>query len=260
MTGPPWTWRRGDTPIVAAAIHAGHELRGEVMQITALDDLARLREEDPFTDRWTAVAPTAVVVHRSRWEVDLNRPRDRSVYRHPEEAWGLEPWRSVPPPDVLERSRALHDAFYAELHSVCTDVAARHGRFVLLDLHTYNHRRAGPSAPPADPAGNPVVNVGTRSLDRAVWGPLIDRFLEDLRAQGLDARENVRFGGATIAAEIHRAFPGTGCCLAIDVKKVFMDEHTGAVDDDHVGRIGDALARSVPGLVASLRRGETLRR
>lgn len=239
---------------MAAAIHAGHELRDEVTALTALEDAARLREEDPVTDRWTSVAPTGVVVHRSRWEVDLNRPRERAVYLRPEEAWGLQPWRAFPGEDVLERSRALHDAFYAQLHEVCTQVVQRHGRFVLLDLHSYNHRRAGPSAPPADPSDNPVVNVGTKSMDRGAWGSLVRRFLEDLRGNGLDARENVRFGGATIAAEIHRSFPDAGCCLAVDVKKVFMDEHTGAVDDRQVHRLGEALAGCVPGLLASLSR------
>lgn len=239
---------------MAAALHAGHELRSEVEALTAPDDAARLREEDPFTDRWTTVAPTAVVVHRSRWEVDLNRPREGAMYRHPEDAWGLQPWLSMPPADVVDRSLRLYDGFYAQLHDVCERVAQRHGRFVLLDLHSYNHRRRGPAAPPADPADNPVINVGTVTLDRRLWGPLVDRFVDDLGAQGLDTRENVRFGGATIAAGIHAAFPATGCCLAIDVKKVFMDEHTGVADEAHVDRLGAALAATVPGLLESLAR------
>src|ERR687884_306413 len=61
-------------------------------------------------------------------------------------------------------------------------MAIRRGqRFVVLDLHSYNHRRSGPEAPPADPAGNPEINVGTGSLDRERWGPLVDRFADDLR-------------------------------------------------------------------------------
>ena len=40
-------------------------------------------------------------------------------------------------------------------------LVAHFGQIVVLDLHAYNYRRAGPGQPPADPAGNPEVKVGT---------------------------------------------------------------------------------------------------
>lgn len=252
MTRPAWTWRQGQGPILAAAIHAGHDLRPEVAALTALDDQARLREEDPYTDRWTAVGDSAVVVNRSRFEVDLNRPLARAVYAQPEDCWGLQPWKAALPAAVLDRSRSLHEAFYVDLAEACDELVARHGRFVLLDLHSYNHRRMGPGRPPADPTGNPVVNVGTATVDRRVWGRLVERFVRDLTTDGWDARENVRFTGAYIAEWVHHFYPQTGCCLAIDVKKVFMDEHTGVVDDEAQRAVCDALARTVPGLLDSL--------
>ena len=42
---------------------------------------------------------------------------------------------------------------------------------VVFDLHTYNHRRNGPDGPPADPAGNPQVNIGTGTMNRDRWAP-----------------------------------------------------------------------------------------
>ena len=54
-------------------------------------------------------------VHRSRFEVDLNRPRDEAVYRTPDMAWGLQVWKAPPPEDVVERSLAVHDRFYDDL-------------------------------------------------------------------------------------------------------------------------------------------------
>ena len=243
----PWTWRRGDDPIVATAIHAGHDLRPEIATLSAVDDVDRLREEDPYTDRWTATAGNAVVLHRSRWEVDVNRVRDRAVYRQAEDCWGLRPWRTDPDPALLAGSCALYDAFYAELHEVCLDLVARHGRFVVVDLHSYNHRRLGPAGPEADPASNPEVNLGTATIG-SHWRPLVDGYLHDLAEAGLDARENVRFRGAALAAWVHRTFPTTGCCLAVDVKKVFMDEHTGELDQAAFTRISEALAAAVPGL------------
>ncbi|WP_244875288.1 N-formylglutamate amidohydrolase [Pseudoclavibacter albus] len=38
-------------PVVATAIHAGHELRTAVADAMKLDEEVRFREEDPFTDR-----------------------------------------------------------------------------------------------------------------------------------------------------------------------------------------------------------------
>jgi N-formylglutamate amidohydrolase len=249
MTPEPWTWRRGDGPVLATAIHAGHDLRSEVATLTALTDAQRLREEDPYSDRWTAVAGTSVVVHRSRWEVDLNRERARAVYLQPEDCWGLPPWSTPPSEAFLARSRDLYDRFYAELAAECDRILATCPAVVVLDLHSYNHRRDGPDAPPANAVGNPDVNIGTRSLDRRAWAGLVDRFAADVRADGLDVRENVRFGGATLARWLHQRYPGVVACLAVDVKKIFMDEHTGTLDEDLVGRVSDAIARAVPGLV-----------
>ena len=104
---------------------------------------ARRREEDPYTSCWTTIAPNRVIALHSRFEVDLNRPRESAVYRSPEDAWGLEVWKSPPPEDLLARSLANYDAFYAELDRLYGSLVQQHGRFLVLDLHTYNHRRHG---------------------------------------------------------------------------------------------------------------------
>ena len=46
---------QGDQPLVATAIHNGHQARDEVTSLFAIDDATRLREEDPFTEKWTAI-------------------------------------------------------------------------------------------------------------------------------------------------------------------------------------------------------------
>src|SRR2546421_6199021 len=95
--GNPWTIVDGGGPIVACAVHAGSEVRAEALRQMALRRRQRFVEEDPYTDQLAAVAPTSVVVHRSRFEVDLNRARERAVYRTPGDAWGLAVWRAPPP-------------------------------------------------------------------------------------------------------------------------------------------------------------------
>jgi hypothetical protein len=196
------------------------------------------------------------VAHRSRFEVDLNRPREDSVYRTPEDAWRLELWRETPPAEEVERSRRLYDQFYAELGRRLDELADR-GPFLVLDLHSYNHRRDGADAPPAPARENPEVNIGTAGLDRARWGHVVDRCIDELgrrpvRSRRLDVRENVRFRGGELSQWVHRRSGGRGCALAIEFKKVFMDEWTGELDEHHLEELRGALAGAVPALIEEL--------
>lgn len=252
----PFSFMGVPSAVVATAIHAGHDLRPDVAARCALADATRLREEDPFTDQLLDVASSQVVAHRSRFEVDLNRPREQAVYRAPDDAWGLELWNEPLDDEQVEQSLQLYDAFYAELARRLDEVAAR-GRFVLLDLHSYNHRRDGPAAPPAPAASNPEVNVGTGSLDRERWGRVVDRFIDEfgrrtVRGHLLDVRENVRFRGGELSRWVHQRYADRGCALAIELKKTFMDEWTGAVDEHHLEELRQGLATVVPALVEEL--------
>lgn len=226
---------------MATAIHAGHDLRGEVAALTALDGNTRRREEDPFTDLLIAMSPARVIVNRSRFEVDLNRSRDRAVYRTPEDAWGLDLWRGDRlPDDVAERSLALWDSFYAEL-AARLDPMAERGPFIVLDVHSYNHRRRGMDASPEPASENPEVNVGTGSLDRQRFAGVVDAFCRTMGSAGFDVRENVRFEGQNLARWVHDRYPGTGCVLALEFKKTFMDEWTGEPDAKHIAHIASTL-------------------
>ena len=252
-----WVITEGDGPIIATAIHAGHRLRPEVAALTALDDGVRLREEDPLTDQWLSIAPTTIAVGVSRFEVDLNRPRDAAVYVEPTDAWGLDLWKESLSQDLVDRSLETYDAFYRELSAVCDSVADRYERFVVLDLHSYNHRRRGPDAPVDDPTKNPEINVGTGSVDRSQWGGVVDAFSEALRAHPfdgghLDVRENVRFKGGHMSRWLNALYRGRGCTLAIEVKKVFMDEWTGQADEAVMVNIGEALSAGVVAITTTL--------
>jgi N-formylglutamate deformylase len=259
-----WEIAEGQDPVVAVALHDGHELREEVAAIMALSEADRLREEDPYTGTWTGLASTRLIPCRSRFEVDLNRARKRAIYRTPEDAWGLEVWKRPLPDDVVDRSLADYDAFYAEGHRILSEMVRRHGYFVVLDLHSYNHRRGGKDGDPADPQANPEVNVGTGTLDRKRWGDLVDRFISDLRSfeflgRNLDVRENVRFRGGHFSRWIHENFSGCGCCLAIEFKKFFMDEWTGELIPEESGAISRALRSTLAGLNEQLEKAPPVR-
>ena len=245
--------------MVATAIHDGHAVRPEVAERLALDETTRLHEEDPYTGQLTEIVATRLVAGRSRFEVDLNRPRDKAVYRVCEDAWGLEVWRDGCPDAIAQRSLGEYDDFYTVLERVLRDRVRRYGRFVVLDLHSYNHRRSGPEGPAAPPEENPEINVGTETVDKARWGALVARFTAELREQEvrghrLDVRENMKFLGGAMSQWVHRTFPETGVALAIELKKTFMDEWTGRLSVAHLAELRRALAATVPGLVESLGR------
>jgi N-formylglutamate amidohydrolase len=235
--------------VIATAIHAGHELRPEVLAHTALDDETRRREEDPYTDLLTAIGAATVVAHRSRFEVDLNRAREQAVYRVPDDAWGLELWVEPLSDREVEQSLALYDDFYAELGRRLDEVAAR-GPFILLDLHSYNHRRDGADAPPQAVAENPEINVGTGSLDRDRWGAVVDAFHDALSHR--DVRDNVRFRGGELSRWVNARYPDRGCALAIEFKKTFMDEWTGTLDEARLESLRRDVAGAVPPLTTAL--------
>ena len=169
-------------------------------------------------------------------------------------------WKEEPTDRMVKTSLESYDAFYAMVERIYSRLAARFGKFVHFDLHSYNHRRSGPAGSPADPAGNPEVNVGTGTMrDRTDWAPLIERFIADLSAaeflgRQLDVRENVRFRGGNLGRWAHQTFPEAGCVLSIEFKKFFMDEWTGELDRIQHAAIGRALDATVPGVLEELRR------
>jgi len=234
--------------VLATAVHNGHDIRYELADLVKLDEATRLREEDPYTGLLASQLASNVIVHRSRFEVDLNRERDLAVYRSPDDAWGLEVWRESLTEKAIGESLALHDSFYADLRTVLDELVEERGGFVLYDIHSYNHRRGGPDAAPEPSGENPVINLGTGSLPEK-WRPIADVFAESmgaakLRGVALDVRENIRFQGRHVAGWVHENYGDVGCALAIELKKVFMDEWTGEVYLDRLDELGDALAAS----------------
>ncbi|MDF5713162.1 MAG: N-formylglutamate amidohydrolase [Rhizonema sp. NSF051] len=252
-----WVLTEGDGPVVAVALHDGHDVRQEVAELFAIAPDERRREEDPFTAHWTEVGNTRIVVRRSRFELDLNRSREKAVYLKPEDAWGLHVWQTQPSQEIIARSLIEYDAFYATLKQVFADLERRFGRFIVYELHTYNHRRLGPLALSADPRYNPEVNLGTGRINRDRWAPVVECFMSKMREfdfldRQLDVRENVRFQGGYFSYWVSQTFPQSACVLCIEVKKFFMDEWSNELDYQQLDAIRCALQSTVPGVLKAL--------
>lgn len=254
-----WSAHRGASPIVGTAIHNGHHIRSDLGGLVGLGSDQRLREEDPFTEFFIRDLPNRIVVHRSRFEIDLNRARDGAVYLRPEQAWGLKVWREELTDDAIATSLRVHDAYYVMLESYLGSLEREYGAFVLLDIHSYNHRRDGADGPEMAFDKAPQINIGTSSMDRQHWAPMLDAFIEQLRAfefrgQRMDVRENIAFQGKGEQARfVHDRFPETGCAIAIEFKKFFMDEWTGEPDIEALHAMREMIRVSLPVLEKALR-------
>ena len=121
----------------------------------------------------------------------------------------------------------------------------RHSHFLVIDLHSYNHRRNGPDSKPADSATNPEINLGTLYITPAeYWIELVEIFESTLRSYDLDIKHNVPFEGGHFPQWLNREWPGRVCALTVEVKKVFMDEWTGLRDNSAFFHIGMALKKA----------------
>jgi hypothetical protein len=253
-----WTVHRGASSIVGTAIHNGHEVLPDLERNMAISEDDRLREEDPFTEYVIRDIPNRIIFHRSRFGVDLNRQREEAVYLSPEQAWGLDIWKQRPSRGMIDPLLKIYDDYYTMLETVLGNIEEQFGRFVVLDIHSYNHRRGGADMPEDPAQSRPDINIGTFSMDRARWAHVVDPFMDALRqcsfaGRTLDVRENVAFQGKGQQTRfIHESFPKTGCAIAVEFKKVFMDEWTGRPDRDALVSMRRMIGAAVPVLESAL--------
>lgn len=236
LDNPNWQLLLGDGPVLTTALHDGHGMRPALRRHLVLPGEVRLREEDPLTGLLACTGDSQLRVRTSRFEVDLNRPRERAFPCNPEDTWGLTVWRELPPPLEIATSLALHDRFYRMVGQVVENQIRRHGVAVVIDIHSYNHRRNGNTHEPADPALNPDIDVGLTELDRhrhrSLTQVLIHRLREvQVRGATPDVRVNVRYpDGGHFPKWLHARFGGEVCAITLEYKKTFMDEWSALAD------------------------------
>ena len=231
-----WELILGDGPVVATAIHDGHDMRESLLPHLAIGEDERRREEDPMTGLLTVVGDVRIRVRASRFQVDLNRSRDMAISTNPADTWGLQVWRGELPPAELEQSLAGHDRFYEMIRGLLDDLIAKWGCVLLIDIHSYNHRRDGADADPAPQHGNPDIELGVTTLDPGRWGHVATRFAQVLRdtpvdGRSPDVRENIRFPtGGYFPEWVYANWGEQVCTISPEYKKIYMDEWTAQAD------------------------------
>jgi N-formylglutamate deformylase len=236
------------TPALVVAIHAGHNVREELLPLMQIPEKERLFEEDPATDRMIQGNANAVWGLDSRAEYDLNRPVERAVPLTAEQFWGVQVYRSALPDDMKRRSLVKHEAFYRFAGSCIQFLLERFGFCVIYDIHSYNISRQVEKG-----IGNPpLFNLGTALLDRSRWGGRIDAWLHQLgriEVPGIrtTVEENGVFSGA---GELCRRLTGWDpriLVLPTEIAKVYMDEYNGILHEPLI----DALGRGLHGAIAA---------
>jgi N-formylglutamate deformylase len=246
-----WNIAVADGPVIATAIHDGHAIRSSLQPFLALPDDVRFREEDPLTGMLTTVGDVRIQVPTSRFELDHNRPRDRAVYARPCDCWGLRVWRRPLPDAEVARSLASWDRFRGMVAELLDRMLERWEAVLLIDLHSYNHRRDGACAPPAPQDGNPDIELGLTTADPQRWSEVTATFAQALRATPVhgrapDVRANVRFPtGGDFPEWVYARWGARVCTISPEYKKIFMDEHSGQVDVAALYALRDGLQAAV---------------
>ena len=243
-------------PLVCTAIHNGHLLSPEVKANLAITEDVQLYEEDPFTERFITGCGNLIIANYSRFEVDLNRSPEKCIYLQPEDSWGLITRKIPPSQSTISQSLEKYHSFYDEVKKRLSILAEKFGVFFVFDVHSYNHHRLGAEAPFADPQKNPEIIIGTNNMPE-VWFPLVDKITSKIKeydyfGRSLDARINVKFPGGYFSRWIHTNFPASACCIAIEFKKIWMDEWTAEIFEDRLARLVEAFQSTFPLILSEL--------
>jgi hypothetical protein len=225
------------TPAVVTAIHDGHDIPEEIARDLLVTEEQRRFEEDPFTGTIADSFAVSLTMHHSRYYYDINRRPEQCIYQ---EAWGQKIRGGAPSRQQEQAILDLHGSYYRVLDLLVGPLEQRFTGCVVYDLHSYNYSRL-----PGDP---PLFNVGTHYIDRDRFRPLLDLLMDGLRSIELPgvinrvAMDEVFAGKGYQADYLSNNHPNS-LCIPIEIKKVFMDEVTGMVNDSRFDRLRRGLTR-----------------
>ncbi len=236
----------GCVPYIATAIHAGSNVRKELLPLMKIDTPGRYFEEDPETDAMIQGADSAVWGLDSRSEYDLNRPPADALPLTPQQFWGIQVYLKQPSQSMNLASLAKYDQFYAFMGSWAAATLEKFGVCLVYDLHAYNITRQvqkGIAAPP-------VFNLGTTAIDRRRWRTPIDDWLNrlnDITIPGIETTvaENLVFMGTGELCRRLTEWDPRILVLSTEVSKIYMDEKKGRVDPAAVDALREGLGKSM---------------
>ncbi|HZH06624.1 MAG TPA: hypothetical protein VEY69_08120, partial [Lautropia sp.] len=97
-------------------------------------------------------------------------------------------------------------------------------------------------------------------MPRKRWAPVLDALIDglqaaDFRGRRLEVGVDIAFQGrGALTRFVHDKFPQTGCAIALEVKKFFMDEWTGVPYREDIRALQQLIGGLLPGLQTALAR------
>lgn len=233
-------------PFIVTAIHGGHTVRHDLLPLMAIDSDQRRFEEDTGTDMMIKGLPNAVWALESRCVYDLNRARKIALPHTPERFWGTRVYKTLPSPEMNQKSLKNYDAFYTFMETCIESLVDRFGFCIIYDIHSYNISRQQEKGI----ASPPVFNLGTALLDTSKWGKAIALWLEQLGTislPGIKTRvaENQVFHGKAEFCRRLSARDDRVLVLPTEVSKVYMDEKKGIVYPDIALAVKQGLENAI---------------
>jgi N-formylglutamate amidohydrolase len=238
---------RAPAHYLGVALHSGGRVREELVGVMAVTPEERFREEDPFTELFIQDFPLQLIGRDSRFEYDLNREPDRCIYAHNRKKWGLTVWNR----ELTQKEKELNLTRFREFH-VILDMLVEYVTgigtpAVLFDMHSFCYQRKKKMLWFED--AGPEINLGTRFINREYFAPLVDRFLEGISGMMIDGypvrvRENVLFPGGYLTRKYAASHNREILVLAIEFKKLFMDEVTGIFNSEKFHILKSGFTRS----------------
>ncbi len=223
-------------PYIGTAIHAGNILRKELNYKINLSGFQRWQEEDPCTDKFIADLPITVIALDSRYEYDLNRGKDKCIYK---EAWGKVVWREKLTSSEVAGSLAKHEEFYEVISFLVRKLESLFPRVFIFDIHSFNYRRDGITHEA------PLFNLGTYYI-KEECRERSQAFLEELKRVNIHCVDNISgenivfYGKGYLAEFIHNHFHKT-TLFPLEVKKVYCNEQSGLYYKTIISAIGEAV-------------------
>jgi hypothetical protein len=72
----------------------------------------------------------------------------------------------------------------------------------------------------------------------------------------LDVRSNVKFRGGNMSRWINARYKDNGCSIAVEMKKIYMDEWSGAIDEGITASIGTIIESAAESIRRELKTAE----
>lgn len=233
-------------PLIANVSHAGHRVREEIQAKMLIEESQRLVEEDVGVDLFLDSFPIQIIALDSRYEYDVNRPRERAVYLKPFQSWGKRVWQQPPTKEELAFSLEKYDEFHDVVEFVVSFMQKVFGSTLVFDLHSYNHQRPS-SAGKSTPSFDLVLLDEDRKAHQATIAFLKTQLQAIQTPEGLaTVQENAIFEKDGAVAERLRPFLPKVLTLPIEIKKFYVDERTGEVFPEVVRSLQASLNEIFP--------------